>query len=67
MKVLLLTDYRGVLTNEQFYTAGSYAVPADMPKAHAAALVAAGRANVQKARRVSRKKTTVTKRPTRKQ
>jgi len=66
MQVLLLVDYRGVLTNETYYTAGNYAIPTDMEKAHAAALVASGRAveKVEKARRVSRKKRTVrTKRP----
>jgi len=61
MKIKLLVDYRGALTDEEYYLAGSYAIPADMPKAHATALVAAGRAIETKpaVRRVSRK--TVTK------
>lgn len=44
MKIKLLADYRGVLTGEEYYTAGTYAVPGEMPEGHAAALVAAGRA-----------------------
>ena len=61
MKIKLLVDYRGALTDEEYYLAGSYAIPADMPKAHATLLVAAGRAIETKpaaARRVNRKTAT---------
>jgi len=44
MVIKLTADYRGVLTGETYYTAGTYAVPGEMLEAHAAALVAAGRA-----------------------
>ena len=40
MKITLLTDYRGVLTNEVFYLAGEH----DLPDGIAQALVDAGRA-----------------------
>jgi hypothetical protein len=40
MKVNLLHDYRGVLTNELFYLAGEH----DLPEAVAQALIDAGRA-----------------------
>ena len=40
MKIKLLADYRGVLTGEQFYTAGEH----DLEEGTASALVAAGRA-----------------------
>lgn len=65
MRIIVLADYRGVLTEETYYTAGTYAIPGDMPESHATALVAAGRGveEVQKARRTSpKKKTTVTRR-----
>lgn len=40
MRINLLNDYRGVLTGEQFYTAGEH----DLEEGTASALVAAGRA-----------------------
>lgn len=40
MKILLLADYRGVLTGERFYPAGEH----DLDEAIASALIAAGRA-----------------------
>lgn len=40
MKVKLLADYRGVLTDERFYEAGVR----DIPEPHAVALLSAGRA-----------------------
>jgi hypothetical protein len=40
MRLNLLSDYRGVLTNEVYYPAGVYEMPAGI----GAALVAAGRA-----------------------
>jgi hypothetical protein len=40
VKIKLLADYRGHLTNEQYYTAGEW----DLPAAIAGALVEAGRA-----------------------
>ena len=40
MKINLLADYRGVLTNEQYYLAGEH----DLPAAVAQALVDEGRA-----------------------
>lgn len=40
MLIILLADYRGVLTNERYYTAGQHDIDDDT----AAALVAAGRA-----------------------
>ena len=40
MKVLLLADYRGVLTGEQYYEAGEH----DLPAGIAQALVNDGRA-----------------------
>ena len=58
MKIRLLADYRGVLTDEVFYPAGDYdALPgADMPERHARALLQAGRAtSKEKARRDSQK------------
>jgi len=63
MMINLLADYRGVLTEEYYYSAGPYAVPGDMPEAHATALVAAGRAveKVQKARPVKRRTTRTVK------
>ena len=40
MKITLLADYRGVLTNEVFYPAGEH----DLPDGVAQALIKAGRA-----------------------
>ena len=40
MKITLLADYRGVLTNEVFYLAGEH----DLPDRIAQALIKAGRA-----------------------
>jgi hypothetical protein len=59
MRIDLLSDYRGVLTHEDYYPAGQYDVPGMMPDAHAEALLKAGRAVVVKTpvRRVSRKRT----------
>ena len=48
MKITLLADYRGVLSGEEYYTAGIYSVPDDMPQGVADALVAAGRATADK-------------------
>lgn len=45
MQIQLLADYRGVLTDEQYYLAGLYA-DGDMPETYAKALVRAGRALV---------------------
>ena len=42
MKINLLADYRGYLTNEQYYTKGEH----DLPASIAGALVAAGRAEL---------------------
>lgn len=58
MRIDLLSDYRGVLTNEDFYAAGQYDIPGMMPQAHAENLLKAGRAVEVKtpARRVSRKR-----------
>ncbi len=61
MKVKLLADYRGVLTDEQFYEAGTYEIPKQMSKAHADALLAANRANEVKTVRRTRRKTTTKK------
>lgn len=44
MKIQLLEDYRGKLTNEQYYTAGVYEEGGIMPLSHRQALVMAGRA-----------------------
>lgn len=66
MRIRLLVDYRGVLTEEEYYTAGEYIIPGDMPDAFAENLISAGRAVVvepKPAPRVSRK----TKRPAKKQ
>ena len=43
MKVNLLADYRGVLTDERFYPAGVH----DLPSDQAEALVNAGRAELK--------------------
>ena len=59
MVINLLSDYRGVLTDEEYYTAGEYKTPGDMPDAHAENLVNAGRAVViieEPAPRVNRKR-----------
>ena len=57
MKVNLLADYRGVLTDERFYPAGVH----DLPDGQANAMVDAGRAEL-----VVEKKATVTvKKPVR--
>ena len=57
MKINLLADYRGVLTDELFYSAGVH----DLPDAIASSLVDAGRAEPlikpKSTRRVSRKRT----------
>jgi hypothetical protein len=50
MKIKLLADYRGVLTDEEYYTAGVY----DLPDEQAKALVDAGRAETVKAARRKR-------------
>jgi hypothetical protein len=44
MRINLLGDYRGVLTDEEYYTAGQYETPGMMPDAHAKNLLGAGRA-----------------------
>ena len=44
MIINLLADYRGVLTDENFYPAGKYQAPEGMPDDHAVALLEAGRA-----------------------
>jgi hypothetical protein len=54
MKIKLLADYRGVLTDEEYYTAGVH----DLPEEQAKALVDAGRAEVAK---VTRRKRVVKK------
>jgi len=43
MKIELLADYRGVLTDERYYTAGEYTQD-NMPESYARVLVAQGRA-----------------------
>lgn len=43
MKIKLLVDYRGELTDEAFYPAGEYG-DGDIPAGHMRGLVAAGRA-----------------------
>lgn len=63
MKIKLTGDYRGILTDEQYYTAGIYSVPDGMSQKHANALLHAGRAAevVEKqkpVRRRTRKKAT---------
>lgn len=49
MRIRLTADYRGVLTGERFYQAGEYEAGDEMPPAHAAALVEAGRAELLEA------------------
>lgn len=49
MKIQLLNDFRGSITNERFYVAGEYEVGVDMAPAHAQALVDDGRAIVSEA------------------
>lgn len=44
MKIRLLVDYRGVLTEENYFVAGEYEAPGDMPVAYAKALIADRRA-----------------------
>lgn len=44
MKIKLLSDYRGVLTDEVYYRAGVLEVDVDIPEDHALALIHAGRA-----------------------
>ena len=44
MRIKLYRDYRGVLTEEVFYTSGVR----DVPKEHAATLVSSGRAEYVK-------------------
>lgn len=44
MKIKLLSDYRGALTEETFYRAGVLEVDVDIPVDHALALIHAGRA-----------------------
>lgn len=75
MIINLLSDYRGVLTKEVYFTAGQYSIPDDMPESYANELVKAGRAEiVEEAKpepiaepesRDSLPKTTTTKRTTR--
>ena len=62
MKINLLNDYRGVLTDEIYYLAGEH----DLPDEQAKALLEAGRAKPvlvkpKPARRASRKRKTVKK------
>lgn len=59
MRINLLADYRGVLTNERFFVAGEYDLDGDI----AAALVNAGRAEYIDAPKPEQKpKTSTTKR-----
>ena len=44
VKIKLLSDYRGALTEETFYRAGVLEVDVDIPVDHALALIHAGRA-----------------------
>ena len=44
MKIKLLSDYRGVLTEEVYYRAGVLEVDVDIPEDYALALIHAGRA-----------------------
>ena len=56
MKIRLLVDYRGVLTDEEYFTAGEYNVGPGYPisEAWAKALIADGRAEeIKTARPVS--------------
>ena len=62
MRIKLLADYRGVLTDERFYTAGEYAIPGDMPEAQAQALIAAQRAEEIEKAPPDNQKRTITKR-----
>ena len=63
MRINLLADYRGVLTNERFFVAGEYDLDGDT----AFALVAAGRAEyIDEPEPEPKPKTTATKRNTKK-
>lgn len=67
MKIQLLADYRGVLTDEKFYTAGEHEAGPGclLSEGQAKKLIADGRAEEIKVRRVSPKaKTKVTRRKT---
>ena len=44
MKIQLLSDFRGTITDEQYYVAGVYEGGVNMPPSHAQALVADNRA-----------------------
>lgn len=46
MRILLIADYRGVLTGETYYKAGEYETGAAMPLSHAQALVVGNRADL---------------------
>lgn len=46
MRIKLLADYRGRLSGEQFYPAGEYDAPDQMPQEVAEGLVAHGRAEL---------------------
>lgn len=46
MRIRLLADYRGRLSGEQFYPAGEYDAPDQMPQEVAEGLVAHGRAEL---------------------
>lgn len=64
MQINLLSDYRGVLTEETYYTAGQYTIPDDMPEAYAANLISNDRAVVvgEPKPRPGNQKTVITKR-----
>lgn len=65
MKIRLLADYRGILSDERYFTAGDYEAPDQMPEHIAEALVDAGRATVLEAEPPAPKpRTTRTKRQT---
>ena len=53
MKITLLHDYRGVLTDEVYYRAGVLEVDVDIPEDHALALIHAGRAQEAEAVRAT--------------
>ena len=60
MKINLLSDYRGVLTNEQFYLAGEH----DLSDSMAQALIKAGRAVAVEPPKPAAVKTKTTRRRT---
>lgn len=65
MRISLLSDYRGVLTDEEYFTAGEYEAGPGLPMSEgmARALVSAGRAvEIEKERPASQVKKVVKRR-----